>query len=116
MKFKEKRIYKNIPKGWKIEENANNHPAGTKWLTNGKSRFSKSKPERKTALLVTDEKRMIEHIAKNRRTGKTDGFKTDKFTETKVQAEIKRQNRASAKKLTTKPVRKTTTCKPTKKK
>ena len=103
MKYKtvnkeEVRVYKNIPAGWKIDEFANNYPVGTKWITNGKSRFPKNgKPaEHKSALLVTDEKALIVRIATNRRRGWQDGFKTDKTTETKVQAEIKRLNRSSA--------------------
>ena len=128
MKYKEKRVYKHIPEGWKIDENASNHPLGTKWIHNGKSRFTKGgAAQRQTALLVTDEKTLIKRMATNRRRGKTDGFKTDKTTEAKVQAEIRRQNRVSAKTAATrKPVRKAATirksvrkttaaCKPAKK-
>lgn len=101
MKYKEKRVYKHLPDGWKIDEDAIAHPTGTKWITNGKSRFPKNgKPsEHRQALLVTDEKLMIERMAINRRTGKTDGFVTDKTTEAKVQAEIRRQKRRTAQRI-----------------
>ena len=53
-----------------------------------------SKPSQlKKALLVTDEAAMIERIAAKRRKGQEDHFITDKTTEKKIQAEIRRQNR-----------------------
>lgn len=99
MKYKsgntENRVYKNKPDGWRVDTEATAHPLGTVWIHNGKSRFPKNgKPsQRKKALLVTDEKAMVEKIASKRRSGQEDHFITDKTTEKKIQAEIRRQNR-----------------------
>ncbi|MBR3187258.1 MAG: hypothetical protein IKF59_04375 [Lachnospiraceae bacterium] len=40
-----------IPEGWKPIEGAMNHPPGTRWISNGKSRFG---GEYKTALIFED--------------------------------------------------------------
>ena len=50
-------VYKTMPKGWREDKGATTAPAGTKWVTNGKSRFAKNdKDKRKSALLITDSK------------------------------------------------------------
>ena len=45
------KIYKKLPKGWEILENATTAPVGYKWIFNRKSLFSK---ERKRALLKSE--------------------------------------------------------------
>ncbi len=84
------RVYKHLPKGWKVREGASTQPPGTVWAFNGKSIFS---PEYKQALVVRDEKRMVERIADNRRLGREDRFIADQTTEKKIWAEMRRQER-----------------------
>ena len=37
------KVYKTIPKGWKVIPGATNHPQGYIWINNGCSRFAKDK-------------------------------------------------------------------------
>lgn len=96
---KEVRVYKNLPKGWKVTQGTLTQPAGTVWINNGKSLFPKNgKPSgRKNALLVTDEQLMTSRIAEKRRLHQEDDFITDKTAEAKIRAEIRRQNRENRK-------------------
>ncbi len=51
-KLKDKKVYDEMPKGWRIIEGATTHPKGYKWISNGKSLFS---GERETAYLKIKE-------------------------------------------------------------
>lgn len=84
------RVYKHLPKGWKVRQGASTQPLGTVWASNGKSIFS---PEYKQALVVRDEKLMVERIAEDRRFNRDDRFIADQTTEKKIQAEMRRQER-----------------------
>ena len=33
-------VFKEVPEGWKVIEGAVNHPAGYRWISNRKSRFT----------------------------------------------------------------------------
>lgn len=104
MKYKireneEVQVYKRLPKGWKITEGTMTEPVGTRWASNGEPFFVKDKSGKyhknlnyRQALVVTDEKLMIERIAEKRRTGE-DFFISDKKTEEKIRAETRRQVR-----------------------
>lgn len=59
--YKEVRVFKKLPKGWKVTEGALTAPSGYKWINNGESIFSKAKdgklvknPKRKHAFLESD--------------------------------------------------------------
>lgn len=59
--YEEVRVFKRLPKGWKVDDGARTAPSGYKWINNGESFFSKNKdgkyiknPKRKTAFLESD--------------------------------------------------------------
>ena len=58
-------VYTTMPKNWKFDKGAATAPAGSKWITNGKSRFAKDeKNKRKSGLLITDKKLFDERMKK----------------------------------------------------
>ena len=96
------KVYKNMPKGWKVLEGTMTEPVGTCWIVNDEPFFKKNgkmqkNPKRKQALLVTNEELLISRIAENRCYRQDDGFELDKKTEARVTAEMKRQERARRK-------------------
>ena len=99
-KTSEVRVYKNVPKGWKILKGTTAQPVGTAWVSNGEPLFKRGQdgkmhknPEYKHALVVQDEQLMVMQIAEDRRRGGGERFISDATTETKIQSEMRRQDR-----------------------
>lgn len=96
----EVRVYKNIPKGWKILKGTMTQPVGTAWVSNGEPVFKRGRdgklhknPKYKHALVVQDEQLMVARIAEVRRSRKGDRFIADETTEAKIRSEMRRQDR-----------------------
>ena len=96
----EVRVYKNMPKGWKVLKGTQTQPVGTAWVSNGEPLFKRGRdgklhknPKYKHALVVQDEQLMVARIAEERRRGGGERFISDATTETKIQSEIRRQDR-----------------------
>ncbi len=102
------RVYKHLPKGWKVVEGSWSQPEGTVWINNGKSRFRKSRakkdlkaqngrmvrnPAYKNALLIVDEELMLDKIGKQRVAGKKDRFLPDKTWESKIQTSVRKEKK-----------------------
>ena len=104
-KESEVRVYKHLPEGWKVLKGTLTQPVGTAWASNGEPVFRRGKggklhknPKYKQVLVVQDEEIMVSQIARLRRYKKDDGaFITDQTTEKKIQAEMRRQERARKK-------------------
>ena len=104
MKFKqnenETKVYKTLPKGWRVTEGTLTQPVGTVWIDNGKSVFAKGKDGkrlRKQALMVENEALLIVRAAENKIYEKHKGeFVGDKKIEAKIEKEVKRQRAARA--------------------
>lgn len=101
---KDVRVYKSLPKGYRVLDGTMTQPRGTVWIAKGRpfggvkdGKLHKN-PNYNQALLVKDEKWMIDGII-DRRCGLTTGgtIITNKTTEDKVQAELRKRARQKKK-------------------
>lgn len=87
------KVYKTLPKGWRVLKGTLTQPAGMVWIDNGKSLISKDKNGKrdyKHALLINDEKLFVTRMAEDRISTKKYQLSMDQKTEAKINTAIKR--------------------------